>query len=145
MDASTNQTGRPFSVYGYKIRKPTFSEQVFFVTNPDTPGMAAEDGKIVMNPASKLLPHERQALARNEAARLFMFENKISPEFDVTPEQAQSFRGGPYDGPGNEQYMRQTIVARILSGDPSAKNFTPEQKQFADELLKKLNAREGKK
>jgi hypothetical protein len=41
--------------------------------------------------------------------------------------------------------MRQTIVARILSGDPSAKNFTPEQKQFADELLKKLNAREGKK
>jgi hypothetical protein len=74
-----------------------------------------------------------------------MFENKIVPEFDVTPEQAQSFAGTPYGKPGSEPYMRQTIAARVLTGDPSAKNFTPEQKQFADELLKKLNAREGKK
>ena len=142
---NTRPTQSPLSVWGYKIRKPYLSEQVFFMTNPDTPGMAVEDGQIVMNPNSKLLPHERQALARNEAARLFMFENKIVPEFDVTPEQAQSFAGTPYGKPGSEPYMRQTIAARVLTGDPSAKNFTPEQKQFADELLKKLNAREGKK
>ena len=151
MDASTNEAAAPamakspFSVWGYKIRKPSFGEQVFFMTNPETPGMAAEDGQIVMNPNSKLLPLERQALARNEAARLFMFENKIVPEFNVTPTQVASFAGTPYGKPGSEPYMRQTIAARVLTGDPSAKDFTPEQKQFADELLKKLNAREGKK
>jgi len=148
MEPATN-TGTaqaPLRVWGYKIRKPYFGEQVFFMANPDTPGMASEeDGQIVLNPNSKLSPIERQALARNEAARLFMFENKIVPEFAVTPEQAQSFAGTVYGKPGNEPYMRQTIAARIVSGDPSAKDFTPQQKQFADELLKKLKAREGKK
>lgn len=138
-DLSTN------SFYGYKVRKPFQSESVFFMLNPDTPGMAAEDGQIVLNPSSKLKPAELEAVARNEAARLYMFENKIVPTFKITPEQFEKFQGSSYDGPDKEPFLKQTILARIVSGDPSAGTITPEQKQAADELLKRLKQRETAK
>ncbi len=36
-------------------------------------------------------------------------------------------------------FIKETIVGRILSGDPSALNYTPEQKLFADTVMKSIS------
>jgi len=130
---------QPRKVYGYEVRNPYDSEDNFFRQNPHVSGMAAEDGKITLNPHSPLKPHEQDAVARNEAARLYMRDQKFNFDFDPTPEQQRSFDGTAY---ASDPYnMRATLLARILSGDPSAGQATPRQREWADWLKQRLEER----
>ena len=126
------------SVYGYQIRKPYKSEDDFFANNTETTGMAAEDGRIVLNPYSKLSKQSRARVAENEAIRLFMRDKNINPKFKVTPEQKEFFKGTSYGQPGNDEFMRQTLVARILTKDKSAQNVTDEQRKVAQEVMAQI-------
>lgn len=117
----SDQAGK---VMGYEVRKPFNSEDAYFRKNPHVAGMAAEDGRIVLNPYSKLSAAELSAVAQNEAYRLFMRESGVKPAFKVTDEQRRAFAGTPYAN--DDDALRQTIVARVLSGDASAR-ATPDQ------------------
>lgn len=131
----------PQSVYGYAVRNPHKSEDTWFAMNTNVTGMAAEDGRIVLNPYSGLSDENKAAVAKNEAIRLFMRENKVDPKFRVTPEQVKFFTGTEYGKPGNEGFMRQTLVSRILTGDPSAGNATEEQRKVAQDIMQQLSKR----
>lgn len=124
---------------GYDIRQPFAGEMDFFKKNPNVAGMAAEDGKVVLNPNSKLSQQELAAVAENEGARLFMRENSIVPDFDVTEEQKKSMAGTDYGKGENLTALKQTIAARILSGDPSAKNVTAQQRKWVDGLKSRMS------
>ena len=104
----------------------------FFKKRPEVAGMATDDNKIILNPFSKNSPAEQQAVAQNEALRLFMRQQGIKPKFKLTDEQKEFFKGTEYEK--DPSAANQTILARILTGDPSAKNATPEQIKAAQEL-----------
>ena len=125
-----------FLIDMFGMRDPYESELKFFKSRPEVAGMATEDNKIILNPYSKISKEEQQAVANNEAMRLFMKVAKIAPEFELTSEQAKFFKGTEYEK--DPVAARQTILARILSGDPSAKNVTEEQQKAAQDFLKYL-------
>ena len=117
---------------GVPRREPYKAELDFFRKNPNVGGMAAEDNAVIINPFSKLTPREKESIAVNEASRVLMRSRpELRPSFDLTPEQEAAF--GHYGSPDD---VRATIAARILSGDPSALNATPEQKAFVMRLQK---------
>jgi len=125
----------PQSIYGYQIRKPFQGEDEFFKSRPEVGGMAAEDGKIVLNPYSSLKEQEKMQVAKNEAIRLWMRDNKTEIPFNVTKDQSKAFAGTEYGS--NPQALKETIVARVLTGDPSAM-ATPEQQSFASKVMEKI-------
>jgi hypothetical protein len=124
--------GFPKGVYGIGVREQLYpGEEEYFKANPHVTGMAADDDKIIMNPFSKLKDNERQAVMMNEAARVHMRNKMIdAPNFELTPTQTEKF--GSYSKDPND--IRQTIAARILSGDPSAGDATPEQQEYVSRL-----------
>jgi hypothetical protein len=99
--------------------------------------MASEDGQIIFNPYSKGVDFD--SVGRNEAARLWMRESQVMPSFGLTGEQRAAFRGTAYEQDDNA--LRQTILARIISGDPSAGKITDEQRQWAEWALRNLSKR----
>jgi hypothetical protein len=122
---------RPASVYGVDVRNVYPGEDKYFKDNPHVSGMAAEDNKIILNPYSNLSEKQKQAVMMNESARVHMREGKMdAPRYDLSPEQASSFSG--YGN--NLEDQRQTIAARILSGDSSALQATPEQLEYVGRL-----------
>jgi hypothetical protein len=122
-------------LFGFPIREKLYpDEDQFFSDRPEVAGMAAEDNTIILNPYSKLSKKQLGAVAENEALRLDMRKNEFSPDFEVTPEQVKFFEGTEYAD--NPTAMKQTILARVYSGDPSA-NATPEQKQALKKYLSK--------
>lgn len=121
-----------FLVDMFGIRKPYDTELSYFKNNPTVAGMATEDNKIILNPYSKNTSKEQQAVAKNEAVRLFMNLQNIVPSFDLTEEQQKFFKGSAYEK--DSIAAKQTIISRILSGDPSAKNVTDEQMKAAKEI-----------
>lgn len=125
-----------FLVDMFGTRDPYKGELDFFKKRPEVAGMATEDNKIILNPFSKNKPAEQQAVAKNEALRLFMKLQKVSPEFELTKEQQDFFKGTEYGS--NPEAAKQTILARILSGDPSAKQATPEQLKAAEALKSQI-------
>ena len=123
---------KPQSFANINVRDKLYpGEEEFFQKNPTVGGMAAEDDQIIINPYSKLSDAEKQAVMLNEAARVHMRSGKMQPpQFQLTPEQEAAFSGY-----GNNLIDRQsTIAARILSGDPSALNATPEQNEYVQQL-----------
>lgn len=131
----------PTSSYGYPVRPPTPSEQVFFALNPNVGGYAAEDGSIVLNEGARnedryLSNRELGAVAQNEAARLYMRDHGIVPDFKLTKEQELKFQGTAYAS--NPEALKQSIAARIITGDQSAGKITKEQKSFSRGLLKQM-------
>ena len=121
---------------GGLLRQPYPSESDYFKTNPRVTGMASEDNRVVLNPHSSMTPNERRSVTMNETARLFMRQHG-APTFELTPEQQQRFGG--YSQDPND--IRATIAARILSGDPSAGQPTPEQLEY----VRQLSAMMGRK
>lgn len=121
-------------VLGYKVRDTLFGgEDEYFRKNPNIAGMASESGDIILNPYSP--PNvNRDAVARNEAFRLFLRDKNLTPNFGLSEEQIRSFSGTAYGS--NDDALKQTIAARIFSGDPSA-NATPEQIDW----VKRLNVK----
>lgn len=120
-----------FLIDMFGTRDPYKGELDFFKKRPEVAGMATEDNKIILNPYSKNSPKEQQAVAQNEALRLFMKIQKIQPDFELTKEQQALFKGTEYEK--NTAEAKKSIIARILSGDPSAKP-TEEQIQQAENL-----------
>lgn len=123
------------AIFGYQMRQPYESEAQFFKSRPEVGGMAAEDGKIVLNPYSKLSQNEKMAVAKNEAARLWIRDNKPKIDININDAQKQFFAGTEYAQ--NPQAMKETILARIISGDPSA-NADKAQIQAANQLLSQI-------
>jgi hypothetical protein len=126
----------------FPVRQPYESELEFFEKNPNVTGMAAEDGKVILNPYSDLSEQEREAVVLNERARLAIREGLVPPpNFVLTPEQMAVFsrinNGRPY---GNPQVIKETLAARILSGDPSAQKPTRAQLEYVEELRQALSA-----
>jgi hypothetical protein len=80
---------------------------------------------------------EKQAVMLNEAARVHMRRNYDAPRFDLTPDQMSTL--GSYSK--NMDDIRQTIAARILSGDPSAGKATPEQLEYVQGLRKYMGVK----
>jgi hypothetical protein len=126
------------SLFGYPVRQPFAGEEQYFAANPTTAGMAADDDKIVLNPYSPLPDDALRHVAANEAARIFM-RSGHRPDFDVTTEQRAAFSGTPYGA--DEQALRETLAARLFSGDPSAGAATPEQAEFVTGLRRLLEMR----
>jgi hypothetical protein len=136
----------PEKVYGYPVRQPYPSEDVFFAMNPNVAGYAAEDRAIVLNKGARnkdkyLSNRELAGVAQNEALRLYMRDADINPDFKLTPEQKMEFQGTAYAN--NEKELKQSIVARILTGDRSAGEATPEQKQIAEKIFKNMRPSSG--
>ena len=128
--------------YSYPERKKLYpSEDKFFKENPYVGGMAAADNSVIINPYSPLSDEVKDLIKVNETARLAMRNGYPKPTFDLTPEQKKFFStiqdGKPYSE--DLQDIRETIVGRILSGDPSAGNVTPEQKKYAEGLRRVIN------
>ena len=120
------------ALLGYKIRPNLFpGEDSFFKSNPNTAGMAAETGDIILNPYSPPTVN-RDAVARNEAFRLRLRDQGVTPPFALTDQQKSAFSGTPYGS--DENALRSTLAARIYSGDPSAM-ATPEQQLWVQNFF----------
>lgn len=126
--AAGGNTSKVKRVYGVEERKPYDSEKAYFKANPNVGGMAAEDGRIVINPFSKLKAHELDAVRLNEAARLYMRKGS-PPVFSLTPEQEKFLNSTTYKTAADAD-RKSTIAARILSSDPSAGTPTSEQLEY---------------
>jgi hypothetical protein len=119
--------GSADGLLGYKVRDKLHpGEDEYFKANPKVAGMAAETGDIILNPyAAKDV--NKDAVAKNEAFRLYLRDKKISPDFAITDAQRAAFKGAAYAE--DDEALKGTIAARIYSGDPSAK-ATSEQKDW---------------
>lgn len=109
-------------------RDPTDSELEFF-KRTDVPGYAADDNKIVMNPAP--LPRiNKDAVVENEAMRIYIRKNQ--PELpELTKEQEDILNKTDYYKSADDYTRRSTIMGRVVSGDPTAGKPTKEQKDTA--------------
>jgi len=133
----------PESIHGFDVRKPFPSEDSFFKSRKDVAGMAAEDGKIVLNPYSPNTPEQQRAVATNEAVRLWLRQRNVNPTFDVTPEQSKAFAGTEYGKPENLLHLKHTLIARWLTGDNSAPPQTEAQKKWTDWVARSLPSESG--
>lgn len=128
-------------------RDPTARELAWFRQNPQVGGYAAGDNRVVVNPYNSLSPAENEALIRNESARIFMrlrhSSRPTAESFPLTEEQ----RGYAYPSSPPpmrpEQALRESMAARVLTGDPSAGQVMPEQRAFAAELEARMLAGRG--
>jgi hypothetical protein len=126
----------------YPEEKPDKGTLDYFKKNPNVAGMAIGAGlngydgerRVVVNPYAKLTPEGRKGLIENERIRHFMDETKPQLKFEPTGEQIKSFSGTEYGKPENLDKLKQTIVARILTGDSSVGNVTPEQQMAAESI-----------
>lgn len=124
--------------YGYPIRQPYPSESDYFKNNPSVAGMAAADNQVTLNPYSKNSAQQQRLVAKNEAIRLWLRENNVSPDFKISPEQLSYFSTTDYGKPENIDHLRHTIIARALTGDPSVGKLTAEQQSWANMIKERL-------
>jgi len=117
------------------IRVPYQSEIDYFRQNRHVGGMATSDDKVILNPYTSLSKKEKDAIVQNERARIFMRNLKHRPFFELTPEQERRFKS--YSK--NIQDIRETIIARILSDDPSAGTPTEQQRRIADDIKREMS------
>lgn len=122
----------------YGVRDPYKSELEFFKKRPEVAGMATDDSKIILNPFSTLSKNELNSVLQNEALRIFMRQNEVNPSFDLTKSQMEAFRGSEYENDSNAS--KQTILARILTGDPSAKDASLDQTIEAQSIMDRIKA-----
>ena len=118
------------------LRSPYQSELQYFQKNLNVSGMATEDNRIILNPFINLTAQEKKSVFANEGTRLWLKQNNIVPDIALTKEQTQAFASTPYGK--DENALRQTIIGRIISGDPSALNVTEEQQNYANSIKNKV-------
>jgi len=94
-----------------------------------------DDGRVVLNPYAPPGVN-KDAVLKNERARLVMRETGI-PDFALTPEQEAQFKG--YSD--NPRDIRETVLARLYSGDPSAGQPTPEQQAILAKIAPSVDKR----
>lgn len=116
-------------------------EDSYFKSNPGVSGMASESGHVVLNPYSDPSIN-MDAVYKNELARLLMRGQlpdlpQVQPAFGVTPEQSSYLAGTTYaNAPLQDQ--RETLAARLFSGDSSAGTPTGDQTAFVSALARLL-------
>lgn len=130
--------GNPYM--GSNLRQPYEGEANYFRQNPDVAGMAAEDNRVVLNPFTGLSGQGREAVYRNELARVLMRGNPDFVPPPITPEQANFLTVTTYAN-ASDADRRATMAARVFSGDPSAGAVTPAQDQLARRLGTYLDVR----
>tara|TARA_R110000772_G_C13002268_1_gene408363 strand:+ start:45 stop:536 length:492 start_codon:yes stop_codon:yes gene_type:complete len=124
--------------FGYQVRPKLYRGEIeYFKKNPNTPGYADfSSDSIVLNPFSTLPAEQLTHLVDNESIRLKMNKDQfVPPEFEITPEQKKFFKKTAYAD--NPVAMRQTILARIYSGDTESMKYTPEQNKELESYLSK--------
>lgn len=112
-------------------RAPTESELRFFGEQPHVAGYASmsPDNRVVLNPHPN--PGVNlDSVYRNESARLAMANANVRPGFSLTPEQVGFLNAISYPEGGRKE----TIAARLMSGDASAGEPTGDQRAFVDAL-----------
>lgn len=132
-EAATGGKGpmHPDVLAAQNVRDKLFpGEDEYFKAHPEVAGMAAEDDKIILNPYSPSSVN-KEAVIKNEGFRIKLRQSGTIPDFEITPEQKAAFKGTPYEK--DEDALKQTIAARIYSGDPSAK-ATEEQKAWVQKF-----------
>ena len=113
-------------------RPPSTSEQQFF-DRSGVPAYAADDGSVVFD---KYNPY----LDVNESARQMMRSGTpYLGRVPMTDEQAGQFDGTYGD---NTEHGQHSMVARVMSGDPSAMQPTAAQKLAAERLFAESLLRE---
>jgi hypothetical protein len=124
-------------------RTPNTGELKFFTENPMVGGMADfNSGTVVINPFKQWKPEERNSILTNESMRLFMRHHNVKPKFKLTEEQTNLFsnnrtnNGSDYID--NPTELQETIITRILAGDPSSGVATREQLDIAESLINLL-------
>jgi hypothetical protein len=122
------------SYFGYFVRKANQEEVQWFKVNQNVSGYASDDGFIVISPFTKLCKKEIKSVCINEAIRLFMREYQINPKIKLTRMQTNFFKGTVYENNADEAC--QSIIARIISGDPSALDYTYPQRALANKIYK---------
>ena len=129
----------------YPERKELYpGEDKYFKANPKVGGMAAEDNKVIINPYSSLSDQEKNAVKTNETARLWMRNSEESdrPNMRLRRSQKEAFsainNGNAYSQ--NPQDIRETIIARVISGDASAGKTTRRQRKYAEKLKSKIES-----
>ena len=139
-----SQPGSPFD-QRYPERKELYpGEDEFFKKNTHVGGMAAEDNKVIINPYSPLSDDQKNAVKTNETARLWMRNSEESdrPNMRLRRSQKKAFstiqNGNAYSQ--NPQDIRETIIARVISGDASAGKTTRKQRKYAEKLKSKIES-----
>ncbi len=124
---------REYVTSQYPERQPTDSELDFFKKNKQVAGYAAPDERVVFNPFGVTVDNAnaRNSVHFNEALRQVMNKNGSMFDFYVKPEQAETL-GSVYQQ--NPNAMRQSIIARMLAGDPSVGPPTIAQLRAAREF-----------
>ena len=121
-----------------KLERPLYdSEDAYFKENPHVGGMATEDNKVVITPYSKLTDKEKDAVRLNEASRIFLRTAGV-PKFKLGEDQEKFLNSNEY-AKASDDDRRATILARHLSGDPSAGKMTPEQEAHVKWLRTSLD------
>jgi len=116
------------------VREPHASEMDFFRKNPHVGGMATRDDRVIVNPFSPLTPQEKESIVINETSRVVMKKQNFRPNFELTAQQKANLKGTSYEK--NPRAARETIAARLLTGDPSGGEPTGDQMAFVDALRK---------
>ena len=105
----------------FQQRQPTGSETDFFRRRPEVAGYAAPDQSVVMNPAFN---GNTDAVLLNERLRHVFNANPQLVPSQMTIAEHQRLSGGYQD---DEQALRSSILARMLSGDTSLSPYTFQQ------------------
>ena len=129
-------------VYGYEIRDPSESENSYFKQNPNVTGMAADDGRIILNSFSGMSPESQRSVAGNEATRLYMRDKGYKFDFPVPQASQAPFKGTVYADPENLHHLQSTIIARGVVGDKSAGEITPAQQVWVNRIKSEMSGRE---
>lgn len=115
---------------------PSFLQELFFRSTPEVGGMANFDsGTVSANPYSSLPARSQDSVMENERARLLM-RDFGRPKFKLTPEQKAAF--AEYSPRPKDR--KDTVMARIVSGDPSSGKPSERQESVADQLRPFLTA-----
>ena len=109
-------------------------EDKYFKENPNVGGMMTEDNRVIINPYSKLTDKEKDAVRINETLRLNFKQDNVVPNIEISEKQRSFFKGTPYEN--DENAIKQTIMARILTGDPSAKATEEQLNEAETDLFK---------
>lgn len=123
------------------LRQPTESESEFFAENPIVAGYAAEDDRVVLRPG--LPPNHAPIVHALEGARIEMRRNGDSFSAPLTQHQTGLLRKW-----NARHYLsdpvaaRQSVVSRIVSGDPSMSPYTPEQQEEAARFANRVQGDE---
>jgi hypothetical protein len=124
-------------IYSYSERGLYPVEEKLFKERTDVAGMATEDNRVIINPYSPISKDMKDLVRTNETARLAMRNGYPRPDFELTPKQQEFYstiqNGKPYSE--DLQDIKETIAARVMTGDDSAQDYTKEQEMYADKLF----------